>query len=322
MQHICLWFYFVADETSRSQHRRIVLHSSTDVLQVISNLTGQLASLTNDVAALKKNHSKEVALLNRNLISVQNDNTKLKSLLQTVQTDNSNIQAVVQTMKGNNSKQKALIQLLLSNISNFQNVLQTVQHDVFKLQTGVSSGSTYVRWGRNACSGNGTETVYSGYAAGGLYSHTGAATDHLCLVPDPVWGHYTDAQDSKGKVYGAEYQITDSKSQTYFGVNKLYNDDTPCSVCRSPRPSVVMLPGRNTCYKGWTLEYNGYLASGDHVDASGTEYICLDSHPDVVIGGQNNDDENVLYFVEGVCGSLKCPPYVNGRELTCVVCSK
>jgi hypothetical protein len=26
--------------------------------------------------------------------------------------------------------------------------------------------------------------------------------------------------------------------------------------------------------------------------------------------------------VEGVCGSLPCPPYVPRREITCVVCTK
>ena len=260
------------------------------MLHIISNLTGQLASLTGDLVALKN--------------------------------ENSNLQATVHAMQRNNSKQDSLIQLLHRNISNFQSVVRTVQHNIGKLQTDASSGSTYVRWGKKSCSGNGTETVYSGFAAGGLYSHTGAATNYLCLVPDPVWGHYSDTQESYGKVYGAEYEFTDSKGQAYFGESKLHNEDAPCSVCRSPRPSVIMLPGRNTCYKGWALEYSGYLASGDHRDHAGTEYMCLDSHTGEIIGGQNNDDGAVLYFVEGICGSLKCPPYVNGRELTCAVCSK
>ena len=44
------------------------------------NLTGQLASRTSDFAALKKKRSKEVAMLNKNLISMKHDNTKLKIL--------------------------------------------------------------------------------------------------------------------------------------------------------------------------------------------------------------------------------------------------
>ena len=82
-----------------------------------------------------------------------------------------------------------------------------------------------------------------------------------------------------------------------------------------------MIPGRNICYDGWTLEYNGYLVADRH-DFHATEYVCLDLHPDTIVGGNNNDDGALFYFVEGICGSLECPPYVDGRELTCAVCSK
>ena len=49
--------------------------------------------------------------------------------------------------------------------------------------------------------GNETEAMYSGYAAGGHYPHSCAATNYLCLVPDPVSGHYSDTHESYGKVY-------------------------------------------------------------------------------------------------------------------------
>ncbi|KAH3754464.1 hypothetical protein DPMN_189139 [Dreissena polymorpha] len=34
-------------------------------------------------------------------------------------------------------------------------------------------------------------------------------------------------------------------------------------------------------------------------------------------------DENgaLFYPTEGRCGSLRCPPYIGGAELACVVCS-
>ena len=200
-------------------------------------------------------------------------------------------------------------------------MVHTVQNDIVTLQTGAISGSTYVRWGRKSCAGNGTETVYSGYTAGDLYSHATAATNHLCLVPDPLWGHYSDAlQDNiRRKIYGSEYEF--SNSQAWFSKN-LGDEDVPCSVCRTSRGSVTMMPGRNACYNGWNLEYKGYLVAGATADASPTEYICLDSNPDVITGGQSDQNGANLFLVEGSCGSLKCPPYVNGRELTCVVCSK
>ena len=53
-----------------------------------------------------------------------------------------------------------------------------------------------------------------------------------------------------------------------------------------------------------------------------SNYACLDSRPEVEAGDQNNDDGRLMYVVEAVCGSLKCPPYVDNREIACVVCSK
>ena len=37
---------------------------------------------------------------------------------------------------------------------------------------------------------------------------------------------------------------------------------------------------------------------------------------------QGSKNGALLYLVEGVCGTLPCLPYVNGRELTCAVCTK
>ena len=80
--------------------------------------------------------------------------------------------------------------------------------------------------------------------------------------------------------------------------------------------------GRKTCYKGWKLEYNGYLMAGNHNHVAGTMYSCVDSTPDALHGGHTNKDGKLFYLVEARCGSLKCPPYVEGRELVCAVCSK
>ena len=49
-----------------------------------------------------------------------------------------------------------------------------------------------------------------------------------------------------------------------------------------------------------------------------SKYTCVDHHPDTVYGGSSDMNGKLFYFVEAVCGSLKCPPYVNGRELVCV----
>ena len=90
--------------------------------------------------------------------------------------------------------------------------LQKLQTEIVALKTNgpkysYNSGSTYVRWSRNNCSGNGTELVYSGYAAGSDYRDTEAAANYLCLSPDPLWGHYSDAQPASAKVMGVEYEL-------------------------------------------------------------------------------------------------------------------
>ena len=62
--------------------------------------------------------------------------------------------------------------------------------------------------------------------------------------------------------------------------------------------------------------------AGSYAHAAGSQYTCVDSDPDTVQGGQGNKNGKLFYLVEARCGSLKCPPYVEGRELVCAVCSK
>ena len=53
-----------------------------------------------------------------------------------------------------------------------------------------------------------------------------------------------------------------------------------------------------------------------------TTYVCVDGDPEVRAGGVANDNGALFYNTEAACGSLPCPPFVQGREITCVVCSK
>ena len=79
---------------------------------------------------------------------------------------------------------------------------------------------------------------------------------------------------------------------------------------------------RKTCFSGWKLEYHGYLMAGHPTHTAGTKYTCVDHHPDNLHGGKADKNGKLFYQVEARCGSLKWPPYVEGRELVCVVCSK
>lgn len=62
--------------------------------------------------------------------------------------------------------------------------------------------------------------------------------------------------------------------------------------------------------------------AGFYDHEAGTTYTCVDSHPDTLNGGSKSKDGKLFYLVEATCTSLKCPPYKEGRELGCAVCSK
>lgn len=185
-------------------------------------------------------------------------------------------------------------------------------------------GSTYIRWGRTVCPGNRTSIVYSGFMAGSNKEHPGTGSNYVCLAAEPLWDHFEDTIESLGKITGVEYQFWHHRSNgasNFLGKN-MYNHNAPCVVCHAKRSISVMIPGRNKCYDGWTMEYSGYLVSNYYDAVSAAEYVCLDRRPEKVVNDEADDDDNRLYFVEGICGKgLACPPYVHGREITCVVCS-
>lgn len=83
-----------------------------------------------------------------------------------------------------------------------------------------------------------------------------------------------------------------------------------------------MIPARMDCYNGWKKEYSGYLGNNGQNYKASSDYICVDSAAETLIHSQQNENGFLLALVEGMCGSLSCPPYVHGREFTCVVCSK
>ena len=162
-------------------------------------------------------------------------------------------------------------------------------------------------------------TIIKGYAGGGSYNKGGTAAEYVCLPHDPNF--ITNVASTNPwriitTIYGAEYQ------DNYFGSN-VFNYDVPCAVCHSTlTSSVLMIPGRNHCNNGWKFEYNGKLASGWEGDASASQFVCVDSNPEVFERSDTDKDGKLFYPVRAGCGSLPCPPYTNNALLTCVVCSK
>lgn len=187
------------------------------------------------------------------------------------------------------------------------------------------SGATYVRWGRTECPNvDGTVKIYDGYAAGDHYKHGGGGVELLCLPKKPSWGNYGNAVIGHAYVYGTEMEIADANSNRLFG-KPMLSQNLPCVLCQSVgRPAAVRIPGRRSCYSGWTEEYRGYLFAGHHRHAKSTDYTCVDSRPESVPGKQYDEDGRLLYPVEASChpASLMCPPYVHGREIACVICTK
>ena len=138
------------------------------------------------------------------------------------------------------------------------------------------------------------------------------------MTRNPIYERYRQGSQLYALMYGAEYQ-------TYSGdifSSSLLDHDVPCSVCRvTKRTSQMMVPGRNVCPAGWTREYKGYLMA-EHYKHYRTMYTCVDSYPDYTRGSHANRNGALFYFVEGRCGSLPCRPYIQGRELTCAVCTR
>ena len=158
-----------------------------------------------------------------------------------------------------------------------------------------------------------------GYVGGSYYDHTGGASNYVCLTRDPIYEKYQSGlQGSYSRIYGAEYQTPTADIYP----SSLYNHDVPCAVCHvTQRASQMMVPGRNVCPAGWTREYKGYLMAEKHIHYR-TMYTCVDGNPDYTRGSHANLNGALFYFVEGVCGSLPCKPYIEGRELTCAVCTR
>ena len=85
----------------------------------------------------------------------------------------------------------------------------------------------------------------------------------------------------------------------------------------------MMIPATNKCPSGWTREYHGYLMTSHYAEKHSSEFVCIDVNAEAVPGGYRNTNGALLYLVQVNCGfGIPCVPYVEGKELTCVVCTK
>ena len=141
----------------------------------------------------------------------------------------------------------------------------------------------------------------------------------MCLphVPDyapPGYPVSTD-ENNTAHVWGAEYQYT-------YGNAKI-DDDVPCAACIDTKAvDSIMIPGKATCPTGWRTQYHGHLCASHYSHAGASEYVCVDSDPQIFERSRQNEDGKLFYPAITVCGSLPCPMYENAKYLACVVCSK
>ncbi|XP_052799292.1 uncharacterized protein LOC128230905 [Mya arenaria] len=149
---------------------------------------------------------------------------------------------------------------------------ETVIHALNATVRNVATGSTYIRWGRKTCpTETGARPLYDGYAGGTLYSHTGGGNTYLCLPRDPVLNDIQGGERSG--IYGAKYHT----SGTIW--SERYNGEVPSVICIKTNTNVVMVPAKNVCHPGWTLDYAGYLMAETSVH-NAKIYVCMDGEPD------------------------------------------
>ena len=155
---------------------------------------------------------------------------------------------------------------------------------------------------------------------GSYFDHEGGGANYLCLSLNPIFDKTVSGLQGPSYIYGTEYEIG---SHSSMFPKKLHNHDAPCAVCHTEsRGSHLMIPGRNICPSGWTLEYKGYLMSANQGHRGRTQFICVDGDAESTTGSHIDRNGALLYFAESVCGSLPCPPYATGNEITCAVCTK
>ena len=151
------------------------------------------------------------------------------------------------------------------------------------------------------------------------YLHPGGGTNYLCLPDKPVYDQVVNGWQNTAVIHGTEYETS-----SFPALSKLQDHQAPCAVCFvSSRASQVMIPATNRCPSGWTKEYSGYLMTTHYGYDHESEFVCVDKDAEPVPGTQSDTNGALLYVVQAHCNSgLPCKPYIEGYELTCVVCSK
>ena len=151
---------------------------------------------------------------------------------------------------------------------------------------------------------------------GTYYTAQGGGSNLLCLRNDPIFREAEDenSYSHRTQVHGAEYRYQLNYDLNYHEI--------PCAICQVVRRSVLMMPGTNLCNEGWSTEYAGQISAAAD-DYQRSEFICLDDDAEPTHGSSPTIHYGVtLFSAETACGSLPCLPYLNAKDLLCVVCTR
>ena len=161
--------------------------------------------------------------------------------------------------------------------------------------------------------------MYQGFVAGSHWTEAGSA-EYLCLHEQPQFLETTPGvQTERAYIYGTEYRALENPP----AFSDIVHNNAPCAVCYTPaRTAQITIPGRTSCPPSWTREYNGYLMTDRFPHKSSRVPLCVDKSAQAIPGSSQADVTSLLLFIETRCEGISCPPYSDGAELTCVVCTK
>ena len=277
-------------------------------------MSQNLSHVTREVQSLKNILEPEINQMNQNLSEVTAEVQSLKNTLEPevnqMSQHLSDVTAEVQSLKNTLEPEVNQMSQRLSDVTAEVQSTKNAnsQQDQAIQQAGTS---TFVRWGRSVCPSS-TELVYSGVAGGAWYDDSGSTTTAFCLPLNPILGTEVNMPSQYDWMCGAEYQTE----------HHHFRMDTLCAVCRTPRPTTIMVPATNVCEDGWTLEYSGYLMGSNPKEPASHEAVCMDTAFENRPGSGANQNGLLFYFMFTYCGSLPCPPYQGNKLVTCAVCSK
>ena len=169
----------------------------------------------------------------------------------------------------------------------------------------------------------------TGYTAGTNYDETGGSAEYTCLPRNPQWKKYMAGDQFGGDLYGTEFEVGQYEDRGYYLLSRannnglsLHDENVPCVLCVVHGKAITRtFPAMTECPAAWQKEYQGYFMAENLNHQGRMMPVCVDEAPETIPGGRGNTNGALLYYTEARCGALPCPPYVDDREITCVVCS-